>query len=192
MASKVIYPPIVDSYLPAFNADIKDVSETVKCKIPFRLSKFNSSSDIKSVHISIVKQNTGKSVVNINNNSDGRYRATGIILNAKPVQDTSSGEDDLYYVYQGGAQSWQPNTYYEYVISEKSVNVTPPQLLSSIHTDYDYVQNTDPDYDDTKVYYTLNSETEKWEKYTGGAEEWDYEHYEKVQIKLIGLYFKIR
>ena len=94
MASRVIYPPIVDSYLPAFSAE----TDNAKCRIPFRLSKFNSSKDIKSVHVSIVKQNTGKNVVNINNNEGGRYRSTGIIINVpfQPIKDTE--EDDLFYI----------------------------------------------------------------------------------------------
>ena len=87
MASKVLYPPIVDSYMPAFLATSNNI------KIYYRLSKFNAGTDIKSVHISIVKQGSGANIVNTNN-SDGRYRATGIILNVSPQLEG----DNLYSV----------------------------------------------------------------------------------------------
>ena len=53
MASRVLYPCIVDSYMPAFKAG------NTSCRVYFSLSKFNGSSDFSSVHISVVKQNTG-------------------------------------------------------------------------------------------------------------------------------------
>lgn len=89
MASRVIYPPIVDSYMPAFKAG------SGSCKVYFSLSKFNSSSDFTSVHISVVKQGTGMNVVK-KSDSNNKYRSTGIILNAKPV--AVEGNDNLYYV----------------------------------------------------------------------------------------------
>lgn len=91
MSSKTIYPPIVDSYMPAFKAG------NTPCRVYFSLSKFNGSSDFTSVHISVVKQNTGMNVVKTTDNSEtGRYRATGIIINAKPTKVLN--EDNLYYV----------------------------------------------------------------------------------------------
>lgn len=86
MSSKVIYPPIVDSYMPAFKAG------SSPARIYFSLSKYNSSSDFTSVHASVVKQDTGMSVVNTN----GAYHATGIILNLTPIKVLD--EDNLYYV----------------------------------------------------------------------------------------------
>lgn len=91
MASRVLYPAIVDSYMPAFKAG------NTPCRVYFSLSKFNGSSDFTSVHISVVKQNTGMNVVKTTDNpANNRYRATGIIINAKPTKVLD--EDNLYYV----------------------------------------------------------------------------------------------
>lgn len=92
MASRVLYPPILDSYIPAFAA-----GTTSHCRVYFSLSKFNSRTDFSSVHVSIVKQNSGLSVVNTNDNAAlNHYRATGIILNVKPV--LVEGEENLFYI----------------------------------------------------------------------------------------------
>lgn len=88
MASKVLYPPIVDSYMPAFVA-----KKNASCRVYFSLSKFNASSDFKTVHVSITKQGSGVSVVNKVDNAS-RYRVTGIILNVVPIKMN----DNLYYI----------------------------------------------------------------------------------------------
>lgn len=88
MASKVIYPPTVSSYIPAFENGPNAV-----CRVYFSLSKFNSRADFQSVHISVTKQGSGASVVN-KQDAPPRYRATGIILNAQAIQV----ESNLYYV----------------------------------------------------------------------------------------------
>lgn len=91
MASRTLFPPVVDSYMPAFEAG------NTNCRVFFSLSKFNSSSDFISVHISVVKQNTGMNVVKTTDSVvNNRYRATGIIINAKATK--VEGEDNLYYV----------------------------------------------------------------------------------------------
>ena len=112
MASKVIYPPIVNSYMPAFvvkkveNTDDPDnIGWDGACKVYFSLSKFNSRSDFKSVHVSIAKQGSGVSVVNKENNAP-RYRATGIILNveAKPVLKEGSTEELFVEPFPSGVK----------------------------------------------------------------------------------------
>lgn len=92
MASSTLLPPIVDSYLPAFVA-------SGSLRFYFSLSKYSSStSNIKSVHVSVVKQSTGQSVVNKNASSyPARYRASGIIIiNTPPAPITN--KSNLYYV----------------------------------------------------------------------------------------------
>lgn len=94
MASTVLYPPIVENSYPAFIAN-----EEATCRIYFSLSKFNAGSDIKAAHIAIYKQSNGLNVVNKklnNSNEDGKYRATGIILNTPIIQ--MANEENLYYV----------------------------------------------------------------------------------------------
>ena len=94
MSSRVLYPPVLDSYMPAFQA-----GESSYCRVYFSLSKFNAAIDFTSVHISVMKQSNGLNVVKqVDSAVDGnmRYRSTGIILNAKPIP--VQGEDNLYYV----------------------------------------------------------------------------------------------
>ena len=92
MASRTLYPAILDSYMPAFQAGAGSY-----CRVYFSLSKFNSSSDFSSVHISVMKQNTGMNVVKTTDDPEiGHYRATGIILNAKATKVEK--KDNLYYV----------------------------------------------------------------------------------------------
>ena len=159
---------------------------------PDAYGKYNILSDAKTrIFIKFNEEGSNTSSMNRIDDLDLRvkfeytfnYLMNEFVLSADTQYNPSKSyyylEDDMYYLYQGGASGWQPNTYYEYVISPKSVNVTPPKLLSSIYTDYEYVSNTNPEYDDTKVYYIFNEETGKWEKYTGGEEEWDAEHYEQ-------------
>lgn len=115
MSSKTIYPPIVDSYMPAFKAG------NTPCRVYFSLSKFNGSSDFTSVHISVVKQNTGMNVVKTTDNTEtGRYRSTGIIINAKPTKVLT--EENLYYVeitdddlssVSGSYSGWIPGWIYK-------------------------------------------------------------------------------
>ena len=106
MASRVIYPPIVDNQMKAFlagqndgNSDQKNKNE---CRIYFSLSKFNSFEDLKStndaasIHISIVEQVTNKNYVNTSPSQNGTvFRSTGIILDAPFIR--VEGEDNLFY-----------------------------------------------------------------------------------------------
>ena len=92
MASRTLYPPIVDSYMPAFETQ---ENSNNYCDIYFRLSKFNAQVDFTSVHATVVKQNTNMNVVKKIDDLD-RYRATGIILNIKPTK--VENEDNLYYI----------------------------------------------------------------------------------------------
>ena len=101
MASASLYPPIVDSYTPAFITGIG-----AKCTVNFSLSKFSSSaSDIKSIHLSVVKQDTGMSVIDPKITEDDkaaeRFRQTGIlIINVNGL--TKNSVDILNSDIQGG------------------------------------------------------------------------------------------
>lgn len=95
MASASLYPPSVDSYAAAFVAS----GDSAYCRLYFSLSKVSTStSPIKSVHVSIVKQSSGQSVVNKTDNITlGRYRSTGIIIiNTAPI--AVPDKDNLFYV----------------------------------------------------------------------------------------------
>lgn len=90
MASNTLYAPTLSSYMPAF------LASSNSCRIYFSLSKFNTAADVKSAHISVVKQPSGLSVVETNSGAriNNRYRNTGIIVNA----EVHSAGNDLYYV----------------------------------------------------------------------------------------------
>ena len=90
MASSVLYPPIVDNFLPAFVAE-----DNAVCKVYFSLSKFNSRNDFETVHVAIYKQDSGLNVVNKKDSND-RYRTSGIIINVSAKQVMS--EENQYYI----------------------------------------------------------------------------------------------
>lgn len=93
MSSRTLYPPIVDSYMPAFV-----IGETgSSCTVYFSLSKFNGSGDFKTVHVAITDQATGRNVLKtIRGETDTRYYATGIMLNVFPQK--VEGQDNLYTI----------------------------------------------------------------------------------------------
>lgn len=125
MASAILYPPIIDSYVPSFIA-----GESSYCRLYFSLSKFNSITDISSIQATVVKQDSGLSVVNDKTNSDNHYRATGIILNLVPKQF----KNNIYYIdilnsdlksesenYNG----WIPGWIYKIQIRASAINYDP-------------------------------------------------------------------
>lgn len=75
MASSILYPPTINSYLPAFLTK-------QNCRVYFSLSRMSAqSTKIKSIHVSVTNQQTGVSVVNKKNDaSQRRWRSTGIIV----------------------------------------------------------------------------------------------------------------
>ena len=81
-----LYPPIVDTYMPAFIATAVEGN----CNIYFSLSKYNSLTDIKSVWISVNNQYTNESVL-----ADPlglkAYKGT-------PSVDETREGDDKYYI----------------------------------------------------------------------------------------------
>lgn len=114
MASISLYPPVLENTLPAFLVTDNDDSY---CRVYFNLSKLSTyEGSIRSVHVSVINQKTGQSVVNkVDNISKQRYRKTGIIIiNKPPVAVTNS--NNLYYVdilNEDIKDRWQPGTIYK-------------------------------------------------------------------------------
>lgn len=79
-----LYPPVVDSYMPAF-------IRTTYCRIYFSLSQYNVKSDIKYVQISIVNQNNNLSAFNETLYPNG-------IKVADLGVDSYKGGSSIYYV----------------------------------------------------------------------------------------------
>lgn len=128
MASMVLYPPILESSYPAFVA-----TEDAVCRIYFSLSKFNASSDFKCAHITITKQDSGLNVVNkIDNEVNGIYRASGVILNKDVF--TVGSEDNLYYVEiknEDLSNGWQVGWIYKVQVRLSTVFFTNDDLGQS-------------------------------------------------------------
>lgn len=135
MASMILYPPIVDSYAPAFIA-----AEDSICRIYFSLSKFNQLSDfvIRStdengnpiidtnfVQFTVLKQGSGANMIDKAKNEDNRFRSTGIVLNIPAYPEGT--QENLYYFdilnsdILGG---WQPGDIYKIQVRLSSARYT--------------------------------------------------------------------
>ena len=99
------YPPIVDTYLPAF---ICDADNSFSVKIYFSLSPYTDYNHSQQMHIKVVDQQTNKSVL--------KY-SSGLKLNGIVWIDKDRTTDDKYYVvlssddFKDGAFS--PYKYYK-------------------------------------------------------------------------------
>ena len=87
MAAVNLYPPIVDSYMPAF-LNPSGANRYNKCRIYFSLSPLNTETEIGYVQISIINQATNKSALS------SSY-PTEIKMVRLPEPDSATG---LYYV----------------------------------------------------------------------------------------------
>ena len=124
-----LYPPIVDTYVPAFLVDSgtdKDI-----CRIYFTLSKFNTISDIANVQITVRNQYTNLSVLD-------KSKYPSEIMLTSIQEDTSKTSDDRYYIelnktdIQGG--KFEINQYYKVQmrfthIDAAEVSLTTPQAI---------------------------------------------------------------
>ena len=93
MASRTLYPPLVNSYEPAF---VAIAGSNSSLRVYFSLSSLSNITTVGpdlTVHAQIYRQD-GVKVVKTTN--DTRYRATGIILNLVPLK--SELADNLYYI----------------------------------------------------------------------------------------------
>ena len=94
MASRTIYPPIVNSYEPAFVA-----GSGSQLRVYFSLSSLSSipNASALTVHASIMRKDGVKVLNTTNDTVSGRYRSSGIILNLVPQRDVTMG-DNYYYI----------------------------------------------------------------------------------------------
>ena len=124
-----LYPPIVDTYVPAFLVDSgtdKDI-----CRIYFTLSKFNTINNIKNVQITVRNQYTNLSVLD-------KSKYPSEIMLTSIQEDTSKTSDDRYYIelnktdIQGG--KFEINQYYKVQmrfthVDAAEVSLTTPQAI---------------------------------------------------------------
>ena len=97
-----LYPPIVNTYMPAFLAD-------GTCRIYFTLSQYNVSKDIANVQVTLRNQNTNDSMLN-------RSKYPSEVMVTSLLEDTSKKTNDRFYIeidpedVQG--KFWEINKYY--------------------------------------------------------------------------------
>ena len=106
MAINTLYPPIVDTYMPAFKVT-EDKGEGV-CRIYFTISKYNelapagdskdNDNKIRSIWISVTNQLTNDSIVNDNDFKSGLIYTSDI-----KIDNTKDG-DNKYYVEINSSQ----------------------------------------------------------------------------------------
>lgn len=122
MALDNLYPPVIDTYMPAFIiAQDKDKSDSY-CDVYFSLSNYNAKgSGIQSVWVSVSNQYTNNTVLNIFDNSTsraGHYHPTGQIkINFSDVEvDNSREGNDKYKIRIYGSDlrdGWGVNEIYK-------------------------------------------------------------------------------
>lgn len=95
MASTVLYPPNLDPILPAFVA----TGDKGRCRVYFTLSKYSSTLEpIKSIHLSVIKQSNGMSVIKkVDDAAAGRFRSAGILIINTGLKRVPASQN-LYYV----------------------------------------------------------------------------------------------
>ena len=101
MAATTLYPPIVDTYMPAF---IVDKDNTGVCRVYFAISDYNAignsenssekDNEIYHLFISITNQYTNESIVDINKFKSGLVDLSWTDI----IKDVNRTGDDCYYV----------------------------------------------------------------------------------------------
>lgn len=84
-----LYPPVIDTYMPAFVISQGDNKNTGACRVYFALSQYNSLEDIKSVWVTVNNQYTNQSVL---------VHPTGLKAFGAPEIDPERDGDDKYYI----------------------------------------------------------------------------------------------
>ena len=122
-----LYPPIIDSYMPAFLAD------SGICKIYFSLSSFNKQNDIENVQVAIFNQNTNSSVLN-------KTKYPSEIMLTTLSKDENKIGDDCYYIQINASDlmsgAFLINQYYKVQIrftgtSAATISLSTPQSINA-------------------------------------------------------------
>lgn len=85
-----LYPPIVDTYMPAFLINSENENNNI-CKVYFSLSLFNTADQIKNVQINIRNNSTNLSALN-----SEKYPSEVMITTLK--EDLNATTDTKYYI----------------------------------------------------------------------------------------------
>ena len=126
-----LYPPVVETYMPAFLVGSSDVQKNT-CRVYFSISLYNSLSDIKNAQVTVANQNTNLSVLN-----KSKYPCEIMLTDIKT--DLTRVSDDKYYIEIKTSdieEGFQINQYYKVQIrftaaGAANVDLTPPQAIDS-------------------------------------------------------------
>ena len=120
----ILYPPIIDTYMPAFVITPGAIGVN-SCKVYFSLSQYNSPADIKQVCITVNNQYTSQSVLNT---------VSGFKFLSLLVDETREG-DDKYYIEileEDIAGGWQVDQVYKVQVRFSSVVLEADPTINNI------------------------------------------------------------
>ena len=126
-----LYPPVVDTYMPAFLVGSSDIQKNT-CKVYFSISLYNSLNDIKNAQVTVANQNTNLSVLD-----KSKYPCEIMLTDIKT--DLTRVSDDKYYIEIKTSdieEGFQINQYYKVQIrftaaGASDVSLDTPQAIDS-------------------------------------------------------------
>ena len=126
-----LYPPVVETYMPAFLIGSSDVQKNT-CRVYFSISLYNSLSDIKNAQVTVANQNTNLSVLN-----KSKYPCEIMLTDIKT--DLTRTSDDKYYIEIKTSdieEGFQINQYYKVQIrftaaGAADISLNTPQKIDS-------------------------------------------------------------
>ena len=126
-----LYPPIVDTYMPAFLVGSSDIQKNT-CRVYFSISLYNSLNDIKNAQVTVANQNTNLSVLD-----KSKYPCDIMLTDIKT--DLTRVSDDKYYIEIKTSdieEGFQINQYYKVQIrftaaEATQVSLDTPQAIDS-------------------------------------------------------------
>lgn len=124
MASSNLYPPVIDTYMPAFITDFQATNASV-CRVYFSLSSYNSIEDINryAVQVTVTNQNSNVTALNLTSYPSG-------IMLKQMFEDYDRKSDDKWYINIYGTDiknGFNINTYYKVQIRFTSNNIITPE-----------------------------------------------------------------
>lgn len=126
-----LYPPVVDTYMPAFLVGSSDIQKNT-CRVYFSISLYNSLNDIKNAQVTVANQNTNLSVLD-----KSKYPCEIMLTDIKT--DLTRVSDDKYYIEIKTSdieEGFQINQYYKVQIrftaaGATDVSLDTPQAIDS-------------------------------------------------------------
>lgn len=126
-----LYPPVVDTYMPAFLVGSSDIQKNT-CRVYFSISLYNSLNDIKNAQVTVANQNTNLSILD-----KSKYPCEIMLTDIKT--DLTRVSDDKYYIEIKTSdieEGFQINQYYKVQIrftaaGAANVSLDTPQAIDS-------------------------------------------------------------